>query len=262
MLYTEQHEYGDREMNKHNAEEMLDIAFETEDTAVRASTIGSNLIKSDIRVLIVDDEAMIRTGIRKILQEDTMINVIGEAGSGESSVDLARKLEPDVALMDISMPGYGGIEATRKILFQSKNTQVLALSVHSDEYYPSRILSAGASGYITKGVEASEMIAAIKSIYAGEKYISKDIAKKLRSRKVLGRDRLFDCLSPKEIKVCAELVSGRSLAELADRLDITLDTAKNIRASIFDKLDISNEVSLVHLAIKNGLLDKDEKYFN
>ena len=215
-----------------------------------------------IQVMLVDDEAIIRAGLAKILSEQPQIEVVAEASSGEEAETMLNLVTPHVILMDISMPGQGGIETTQRALANHPEVRVLALSVHCDEHYPSQILQAGAQGYITKGVGAEEMIEAIEQVYSGNQYICDAVANKVKAKHLLGRDKLFDCLDAQELNVCSELVIGESIDRIADRLDLSFSETEDIRQHIFDKLNIDNEVALVHLAIRNGLLDKDSYYCN
>lgn len=233
------------------------------DDKVKASDLSMSLIDSRIKVMIVDDEAIIRTGLNKILSEDIRITVAGEASSGEEAENLISIYQPDVVLMDISMPGFGGIEATKRILAKHTNIKILALSVHCDEHYPSKILRAGASGYITKGVQASEMIEAIYNINQGNKYICHSVAGKLKKATSFGRERFFTTLSIDEQRVCNELILASTCEDISQRLNIPLEKVEELRQSILDKLDIKNEVALVHLAIQSGILDRgDSAYEN
>lgn len=209
-----------------------------------------------INLLIVDDEAIIRFGLLKILDEYPHINIIGYAASGEEAEQLAAQKNPDVILMDITMPGQGGITTTKNIVANNHNIAVLALSVHCDDQYPSHILNAGALGYITKGVRADEMIEAIDTVAKGEHYICHAVADKVKGIQPLGRDRLFDFLEPQEREMCSDIVSGKNLDTIAKRQGITPKEATQLKQKIYEKLHIKNDTSLVHLAIRNGLLDQ------
>jgi two-component system, NarL family, invasion response regulator UvrY len=230
--------------------------------ALSSEELGTDRLQHPITVMIVDDEAIIRTGLKKILAEYSNIEVIAEASSGEEAENKTDGQPPHVILMDISMPGQGGIETTRRILFKNPGVKILALSVHCDEHYPSQILIAGAHGYITKGVGAEEMIDAINSVSQGEQYICHAVSQKIKTKQLLGRDRLFDCLDSVELVICSDLVLGESVGEISRRQNLTELEVSTLRQQIFDKLSINNEVALVHLAIRNGLLDKDSQYFS
>lgn len=230
--------------------------------ALSSKEIGQNLIDQSISVLIVDDEAIIRAGLKRILAEYSHINFVAEAASGEEAEQMIEQYSPQVVLMDISMPGQGGIETTKRAMLLNPKIRILALSVHCDDQYPSQILNAGAVGYITKGVSADEMVEAINTVHKGEHYICNAVADKIRSVHLLGRDRLFDCLDSIEVKVSSDIVIGESLESIAERQNLTTEEVTQIRQAIFDKLHIQNDVALVHLAIRNGLLDKDDETVN
>lgn len=225
--------------------------------AILTEVLSNQPMVGVITLLIVDDEAIIRAGLRKILSEYSHIQIVGEAASGEEAQHLIEKLNPEVVLMDISMPGIGGIETTRQAIANNPELKILALSVHADDQYPSHILNAGAVGYITKGVNADEMIDAINTVATGEHYICNAVADKIRSVYPLGRDRLFDCLSDQEHAICQDIVTGIPQDTIANRHHLSIEEYESLKANIFERLHIQNDVSLIHLAIKNGLLDKD-----
>lgn len=229
---------------------------------IQPSLTSLEMQKPCIKVLIVDDEAIIRTGLNKILSEYPNIQIIGEASSGEEAESITLTQRPNIILMDISMPGQGGIETTKNILATNQDVKVLALSIHSDEHYPSQILNAGAQGYITKGVSATEMIEAIQSVHEGNEYICHAVSQKIRTKHLLGRDRLFDCLTDEEMLISSEIVLGETTSSIANKHQLNELDVESTKQAIFDKLNIRNEVSLIHLAIRNGLLDKDNHYFN
>ncbi|MEC7030300.1 MAG: response regulator [Pseudomonadota bacterium] len=238
------------------------MSGENQQITMNSTKLVDQLHTQPIQVMLVDDEAIVRTGLQKILSEHAQIDVIAEASSGEEAETMLNLVKPDVVLMDISMPGQGGIETTKRALATYPDINVLALSVHCDEHYPSQILQAGAQGYITKGVGAEEMVEAIWQVFSGNQYICDAVAKKVRPRHLLGRDRLFECLDKDEKNVCSQLVMGDSIDKIADNLNLTFSETEQLRQQAFEKLNIDNEVALIHLAIRNGLLDKDNSYCN
>ena len=142
-----------------------------------------------IKVMVVDDHELVRTGISRMLSDQDGIRVIGEAASGEEAVKLARDLEPDVVLMDIKMPGMGGLVATRKMMKQDDGIRIIAVTVCEEEPFPSRVMEAGAAGYMTKGADLEEMVRAIKVVQSGQRYISPDIAQAMALRATRRRRR-------------------------------------------------------------------------
>ncbi|HHH40230.1 MAG TPA: response regulator [Sedimenticola sp.] len=209
-----------------------------------------------IRVLLVDDHELVRTGFRHILASDPGIEVVGEAESGEAAVEQAQRLNPDLVLMDISMPGIGGIEATRKIRRFSPATQVIAVTVHTDAPFPDQLHSAGALGYLTKGCPAEEMFEAIHSVASGHPYISSDVSRKLTLARLSGiePDSPFSVLSQREMQVLLMITQGRKTQEISDTLCLSPKTVSTYRHRLFEKLQVGTDVELTHLALRHGLL--------
>lgn len=212
---------------------------------------------SAIRVLLVDDHALFRTGMRHILGQYSEINVIGEAGSGEEAIDMVRQDKPDLIMMDVRMPGIGGIEATRKILRQEPDIRIIAVTVYSDDPFPSQLLDAGARGYISKGCPAEEMLEAVRTVMRGEPYISNDVARKLTlANFVRGDDKSpFTKLSPREMQVMMMITRGESTQNISDALYVSPKTVSTYRHRLYEKLDVQNDVELTHLAIRHGLIE-------
>lgn len=206
-----------------------------------------------IRVLVADDHDLVRTGIIRMLSDSDDIDVIGEADCGASAVNQSKNLNPDVVLLDIAMPNLNGIDATKKIK-QSTNAKVLAVSVHNQSPYPSMLLKAGADGYITKGTPPSEMIVAIKKIYAGNKYFSHDVANVLAKTLINSQQSPFDLLSEREKQVAMMVVNCQSIQQIADALFVSTKTVNTYRYRIYEKLAVDSDVKLTHLAIRHGLI--------
>jgi two-component system, NarL family, invasion response regulator UvrY len=215
---------------------------------------------SDISVLIADDHELVRTGLRRMLVDIPGIRVVADVASGEDAVNSVRKISPNVVLMDIRMPGMGGIEATRKILQISPETKVLIITAYEDNVlYPLRLLKDGISGYLTKGASANELEHAIRSIVAGDRYVSPEIAQKL-VLSGLGQNEgknPFDDLSNREIQIAAMIAKGQKVKEIAETLDLSPKTINSYRYRIFDKMKIKNDVEMAKLAIKYGLVDEE-----
>ncbi|MCA1806120.1 MAG: response regulator, partial [Xanthomonadaceae bacterium] len=165
-----------------------------------------------IRVLIVDDHELVRTGIKRILEDTRDIRVIAEASTGEEALNQVREHGPDVVLMDVNMPGIGGLEATRKIIQAHPGLRVIVVTIHVDEPYPTRLLEAGASGYLTKGCAVDEIVDAIQVVHRGERYIGADIARQLALSMLPGGERSpFDKLSQREMQVMLMVTQGHSI---------------------------------------------------
>ncbi|WP_435103708.1 UvrY/SirA/GacA family response regulator transcription factor [Arhodomonas sp. AD133] len=209
------------------------------------------------KVLLVDDHQLVRAGIHRILDEADDIHVVGEAESGEEALRLVRAECPDVVLMDVHMPGIGGLEATRKLLRVDPGLRVIALTVHVREPYPSSLLEAGAMGYLTKGCDEREIIRAIRTVAAGRRYIGADIAQQMAIAGLEGGDRPFDKLSQREMQVMMMVTEGYRLQEISDRLCLSPKTVSTYRYRLYEKLGVSNDVELTRLVIRYGLVDGD-----
>ncbi len=209
-----------------------------------------------IRVLLVDDHRLIRAGLRRILDQHREITVVAEAGTGEEALQLMNRLMPDVVLMDLSMPGRGGLETTRRIVRQHPGVGVIALSVHTDELYPARVLEAGALGYLTKDCEAEEIIAAVQRVHTGERHIESRIARRLAMASLDGRHTAFEGLSERETQVMQMVTAGHSIKTIAERLCLSPKTVNTYRYRLFRKLGVNNDVELTRLAMRHGILDE------
>jgi two-component system invasion response regulator UvrY len=209
-----------------------------------------------IRVLVVDDHDLVREGISRMLQDVPDISVIAEANCGEEALNMAKNLCPDVILMDIKMPGIGGLEATRKLTLQYPSCKVVAVSALNDGPFPSLLLKAGALGYITKGAELSEMVTAIKHAMAGKRYLSPAIAQQMALSSVdPDLTSPFSLLSERELQVAVMIINCEKVQDISDKLCLSSKTVNSYRYRIFEKLAISGDVELTRLAIRHGLID-------
>ena len=210
-----------------------------------------------IKLLLVDDHDLVRTAIARTLSDSSDLNVVGEASSGEQAYNMVRELLPDVVLMDIRMPGIGGLEATRKIKQRFPEVKILALSACDEEPFPTRLLQAGASGYLTKGVCIEETIRAIRQVAAGHHYLSSDIAQQMAikayDKKQL--DNPFDQLSEREMQISLMIASGQKIQVISDLLCVSPKTVNTHRYRIFSKLNIENDVELALLAVRHNLVE-------
>lgn len=212
-----------------------------------------------IKVLIVDDHELVRVGIRKLLQEFKEIEVVGDSQSGEDAVAIARDLKPDVVLMDVKMPGIGGLEATKRILRMNPQLKIIVVTACFEEPFPSRLLQAGACGYITKSASPEEVISAIKKVHQGQRYISPEIAQQLALRTLIApEDTPFDRLSERELQVLLMITNGATVNDIAEKLCISIKTVHSYRYRLFEKLAVQNDVELTRLAIRHGMGDGDE----
>ncbi|MCP4995056.1 MAG: UvrY/SirA/GacA family response regulator transcription factor [Gammaproteobacteria bacterium] len=212
-----------------------------------------------IKVLIIDDHELVRTGFRHILGDDPDIEVVGEADSGEGAVKMVAELKPDLVLMDVNMPGIGGIEATRKIRRQSPHTQVIAVTVHTDAPFPEQLHDAGAKGYLTKGCPADELFEAIRTVASGKPFVSSEVSKKLTLARLSGvdTDSPFRVLSQREMQVLIMITQGQKTQEISDSLCLSPKTVSTYRHRLFEKLNVQSDVELTHLALRYDLISNN-----
>ena len=208
-----------------------------------------------IRVLVVDDHDLVRTGITRMLADIDGLQVVGEADSGESALKLARELKPDVVLMDVKMPGIGGLEATRKLLRRHPDIKVVAVTVCEDDPFPTRLMQAGAAGYLTKGAGLDEMVQAIRLAFAGQRYISPQIAQQLALKSFQPQGSPFDALSEREIQIALMIVGCQKVQIISDKLCLSPKTVNTYRYRIFEKLSVTSDVELTLLAVRHGMVD-------
>jgi two-component system invasion response regulator UvrY len=212
-----------------------------------------------INVLLVDDHDLVRTGIKRMLDDASGIKVVGEARTGEEALKLARKLKPQVVLMDVKMPGIGGFEATRKLLRADPDIKVLIVTICNNDLYPARLLQVGASGYLTKGASMEEMVQAIRAVNSGQRYISPEIASRLALKHVNdSEDSPFEELSERELQVMLMITMGMKVQDIAEKLCLSPKTVNSYRYRIFEKLKVKNDVELTLLAIRHGLIESEE----
>ena len=210
-----------------------------------------------IRILLVDDHDLFRAGMGSILRSQDGMVVVGEYSDGEQAIEAVRREAPDLVLMDVHMPGIGGIEATRKILRIAPQTKIIAVTVMSDDPFPNQLLDAGARGYISKGSGSQEMMEAIETVMRGNYYISSDVAQKLTltNFRKRGEASPLDTLSAREMQIMLMITRGQSNQEISDALFLSPKTISTYRHRLFEKLDVSNDVELTHLEIRHGLLE-------
>ncbi len=213
-----------------------------------------------IRILIAEDHAIVREGIRMILDAEPDFHVVGEARDGREAVELAQTLAPDVVVMDISMPQMNGIEATRQLQRLCPNARVLILTMHEEESYVFQLLQKGASGYVLKRAAATDLVEAVRSASRGEAFLCPSVARSVvqdyldRIRSGEGRDR-YDGLTDREREILVLLADGLTNAAIAQRLGISIKTIQTHRAHIMEKLDLHDRSLLVRYAIRKGLID-------
>jgi two-component system, NarL family, response regulator NreC len=213
-----------------------------------------------IRILLVDDHALLRAGLRALLSTESDIVVVGEAGTGEEALRLVGELHPDVVLMDLSMPGMGGLEATRQIAALDKGVRVLILTVHAEEEYLMPVLEAGGCGYVMKHSADSELLGAIRTVGAGNVFLyptgTRILAQGFRAPKQQAAEEVdpLSLLSDRETEVLRLTVEGYTSVEIGERLGISPKTVDTYRQRFMDKLALHHRSELVRFALQRGLL--------
>ena len=206
-----------------------------------------------IRVMLVDDHVLVRMGFRMLLA-DAGIEVVAEASDGEQACQDYPRAKPDVVVMDLSMPGMGGLEAVRRLLAQDPKARVLALSAHEDTAHPRRVLRAGALGYLAKRSAPESLIAAVRDVARGERYVDPATAKALALARIEGEDNPADVLSEREFSVFIQLAHGASVAQIAENLKLSASTVGTHLYHVKQKLRAGNQSELTLVALRWGLL--------
>jgi two-component system invasion response regulator UvrY len=209
-----------------------------------------------IDVLLIDDHALVRTGIRRLLEDSGQIQIAGEADCGEDGVTLAQQLNPDVILMDVSMPGIGGVEACRRILQRDSSQKIIVLTIHNEQTFPKRMLEIGARGYLTKECGVDEMLLAIQQVNNGKAYIAPSIAQQLALSLLPGNQHNpIDRLSRREFQVMLMISHGLTNAAISEKLCLSPKTVSTYRLRLLEKLGAQNEVDLIKIAVEQGMVE-------
>ena len=208
-----------------------------------------------IRVFIVDDHALVRTGMRMILSAETDIEVVGDVDTGEQALPLIRKLKPDVVLCDLHLPGVSGLEVTERVVKMDQGPRVIIVSVLEDGPMPKRLLEAGASGYVGKGGDAGELVRAVRDVSRGKRYLASGVAQNLALAGINGGGSPFDELSPRELEVALLLVQGLRQEDIAKRLCLSAKTINTHKTRLFEKLGIHDNIALARMVGQYGLTD-------
>jgi two-component system invasion response regulator UvrY len=209
-----------------------------------------------ISVLLTDDHELVRTGIRRLLEDSKQVHIVGEAECGEDSLQLVQTLKPDIILMDVNMPGIGGVETCRRILQRDPKQKIIVLTVHNEQTFPKRLLEIGAKGYLTKECGVDEMILAIKQVNSGGSYIATSIAQQLALSLLPGNNlNPIDKLSRREFQVMLMISQGLTNAEISDKLCLSPKTISTYRLRLLEKLDAQNEVDLIRIAVEQGMVE-------
>ena len=209
-----------------------------------------------VNILIVDDHELVRAGLKGILAASSDYQVVGEAETGEAALLLSQKLQPDLVLMDINMPGIGGLEATRKLKQLNPEIKIIVLTMHKEGPFPSNLIKAGAKGYITKDCGVEETLTAISTVMKGGTYISNQVAQQLAVDMLTnGSQNPFDALSPRELQILMMIFQGNKIREIAETLNLSSKTISTYRYRLFEKLKVKNDTEMARLAIQYGVVE-------
>ena len=205
-------------------------------------------------IVLVDDHAVVRAGVRRLLEQEPLFEVIGEAESGEKAYQILAELKPDVMVMDLSMPGMGGLEAIRRILMRYETAKILVLSMHEDLSFANQALKLGAKGYLTKNTLADDLVKSIETVTQGDVFLSDEIAKKMAMQSISGNQDPVHELSAREFEIFRLLAEGLDIDAIASTLNISSKTVSNYQTMIKQKLDINTPIELIRYAIKVGVI--------
>ena len=206
-----------------------------------------------IRVLLADDHKILRKGVRMLIDSQPDMEVVGEAKTGREAIEEARKLKPDIVVMDVSMPELNGIEGTRQICDELTQTKVIALSMHKDSVYVRETLRAGARGYLVKDSEDDDLVKAIRSVHRGEAFLSPAISDAVLTDYRKHVSNPVDLLTSREREILTMIAEGKANKEIANTLNLSVYTVESHRGSVMEKLNLHNTGDIVRFAIRNGL---------
>lgn len=208
-----------------------------------------------IRIYMVDDHALVRAGMRMILDAERGMEVVGEADTGEDALPQIRQLKPDIVLCDLHLPGLSGLEVTERLMKGDYGCKVVVVSVMEDGPMPKRLIAAGAAGYVGKGGDARELVRAVRAVAAGKRFLASNVAQNLALSGLDGDASPFDALSPREMEVAMLLVQGLRQEMIAKRLSLSAKTVNTHKARLFDKLQVGDSIALARLASQYGIAE-------
>ena len=207
-----------------------------------------------VTIVLVDDHAVVRAGVRRLLEQEALFEVIGEAESGEKAYQIFGELKPDVMVMDLSMPGMGGLEAIRRILMRHERARIVVLTMHEDLSFANQALKLGAKGYLIKNTLGDDLVKSIQTVSRGEVFLSDEIAKKMAMQSISGEQDPIHELSAREFEIFRLLAEGLEIDAIATTLNISSKTVSNYQTMIKQKLNINTPVELIRYAIKAGVI--------
>jgi two-component system invasion response regulator UvrY len=207
-----------------------------------------------VTIVLVDDHTVVRAGVRRLLEQEALFDVIGEAESGEKAYHMFGALKPDVMVMDLSMPGMGGLEGIRRILMRHERARILVLTMHEDLSFANQALKLGAKGYLIKNTLGDDLVKSIQTVSRGEVFLSDEIAKKMAMQSISGEQDPIHELSAREFEIFRLLAEGLEIDAIATTLNISSKTVSNYQTMIKQKLNINTPVELIRYAIKAGVI--------
>lgn len=207
-----------------------------------------------IRILLVDDHAVVRTGYSTLLQNAANLEVIAEADNGQAALREFIDRKPDIVIMDLSLPGIGGLEAIRRIIARDQDARILVFSMHEDTVFVEQALQAGARGYITKRSAPEVLVEAVRKIASGDIFLDADIAQRLAFQKTRGRNTPFETLSTREFEIFCLLAEGMNVNDISKRLSLSYKTVANYSTQIKNKLDVDTVAEIARIAIRHGVV--------
>lgn len=211
-----------------------------------------------IRTLVVDDHTMVRAGLCRLLDAEEDLEVVGQAGSGRDAVQLCRELKPDVVILDYSLPDIDGLETTRQIVALNLGTRILILTMYANEEYATRVIRAGAAGFIVKVAATDELLAAVRKVARKGVYVSPAIMEKMVGRMGQSHEEVPEAvLSDREMQVLIQLAKGSTSREVSKALSLSLSTVETYRSRILEKLNLRNNSDMTRFAIRRGLIDPE-----
>jgi two-component system invasion response regulator UvrY len=212
--------------------------------------------KPQVRVMLIDDHSIVRSGIRRLLEQHPEYTIVAEGDSGEQASPLYNESMPDITIMDLSMPGMGGMEAISRIVTRHRNAKILILSMHENAAFASQALKAGAKGYLSKTSLAEELLNALEVVLKGQTYLHAEIAKKIAFQALEVENNPLQVLSAKEFEIFRMTAEGRETEEIAEALKISGKTVSNYQTMIKQKLGVNGPIEIVRMAIKYGILNE------
>lgn len=209
-----------------------------------------------IRIFITDDHSLIREGLKKIINDEKDISIIGEAGNAKDTMSFVLNKNIDILILDLNLPDKSGLDLLKELKSLKPELKILILSMHPEDRFAMRVLRGGASGYITKESVGEELVRAIRKVYNGGKYVSESLAEMLAFEIQGGGDKpIHEILSDREFQVLQMIASGKTLAEISEALSLAVTTISTYRARVLEKLNLHSNAELIHYAITNKLLD-------